>query len=371
MTAQNGPAALLLAPGLAEALKTSTPILAIVQDIDPAQREKNSFQEFDHFALFSSCAKWVGRLDTAGQLFDLVNLALTHAVTGRPGPSVLLVPPSVFLEEAPSFPRTVVTRATCPLDRPTASRPAIAEAARCLHEAKRPLIVAGGGVHLSGAASCIESLQHEFGITVATTLMGKGAVSEDHPLSIGVIGYLLGKCAPNREVRDYIDQADVVLFVGARTNQNGTDNWTLYGAATKFLHLDIDGVEVGRNYESVRLVGDARSSLEALTDVLRQICSKEQAAARAAQLQRQIPRKRGSAFCGPQASCGAVRPEHVMDVLNHLAPEKCDFCRGCKLLVSLAVRLWSGTPQWPAFPHATRTCGAWMGIAISVGREIG
>ena len=91
--------------------------------------------------------------------------------------------------------------------------------------------------------------------------MGKGAVDETHPLSIGVVGYVMGRGARSFGLRGMIERSDLVLLVGNRTNQNGTDSWKLFPRRQRFIHLDIDPMEVGRNYESVRLVGDAKLTL--------------------------------------------------------------------------------------------------------------
>ncbi len=99
--------------------------------------------------------------------------------------------------------------------------------------------------------------------------MGKGSVSETHPLSLGVIGYFMGPGSRTEKLRDMVGEADLILFVGARTNQNGTDNWTLFPQDARYIHLDIDGAEVGRSYEAMRLVGDAKLTLEALSAELK------------------------------------------------------------------------------------------------------
>ena len=98
VTAQNGPAAALLAPGLAEALKVSVPIVAIVQDVRRTQTDKNAFQELDHFDIFRGCAKWVRRVAEASRIEDYVDMAFTAAASGRPGPAVLLFPQDLLLE---------------------------------------------------------------------------------------------------------------------------------------------------------------------------------------------------------------------------------------------------------------------------------
>ncbi len=94
--AQNGPAATLLVPPLAEALKASVPIVALVQEVERPQLDRNAFQELDHTALFSACAKWIRRVITADRIDDYVDQAFIEAGSGRPGPAVLLLPADLF-----------------------------------------------------------------------------------------------------------------------------------------------------------------------------------------------------------------------------------------------------------------------------------
>lgn len=268
VSAQNGPAATLLVPGMAEALKASIPIVALVQDVVRTQTDRNAFQELDHIGLFQSCTKWVRRVSEASRVIDYLDMAFANAASGRPGPVALILPADLLLEEMPaSEPRT-----SClgyfPLDRTVADPARIEQAAKLLAAAKNPLIVAGGGVHLSAACDEVAALQQDAHVPVMTTVMGKGAVDERHPLSIGVTGYALGKLSPTRDMRPIIDEADVILLVGTRTNQNGTDSWTLYPDGAQYIHIDVDGGEIGRNYEALRLNGDAKLTLAALHEKL-------------------------------------------------------------------------------------------------------
>ena len=268
VTAQNGPAAALLAPGLAEALKASVPVVAIVQDVRRTQTDKNAFQDLDHLDIFRGCAKWVRRVSELSRIEDYVDMAFTAAAGGRPGPAVLMVPQDLLQEAVTSDTgeQRHDSLGSYPLDRCVADPQRIVEAARLLAQAQYPLIVAGGGVHLSAAHEALAQLQEMAGLPVATTSMGKGAVAETHPLSLGVIGYFMGTRGMARHMRALIDRADCVLFVGDRTNQGGTDSWTLFPKTAHYIHIDIDAQEVGRNYEALRLVGDAKLTLEALTE---------------------------------------------------------------------------------------------------------
>jgi len=269
VTAQNGPAATLLVPGLAEALKVSVPLVGLVQDVNRVDADKNAFQEYDHLELFKGCTKWVKRVTEASRIEDYIDMAFASATSGKPGPVVLMLPADLLLEQVVIKKPRTANLGNFPLDRVMANPSLINQAADLLATAKHPLVVAGGGVHLSGASGEIEKLQNECHLPVMTTVMGKGSVDEQHPLSLGVTGYALGKLSPGRYMKDIIDEADVVLLVGSRTNQNGTESWSLYPDKAKIIHVDVDGLEIGRNYESLRLNGDARLTVGALCDALK------------------------------------------------------------------------------------------------------
>lgn len=270
VTAQNGPAATLLVPGLAEAFKASIPIVAIVQDVHRQQSDKNAFQELDHLELFKGVAKWIKRVTEVGRIDDYVDMAFTAAASGRPGPAVLIAPIDLFVDtpKAPSG-RRLASLGTFPLDRSVADPAAIERAATLLASAEAPIVIAGGGVHVSGAADALARLQNVASLPIATTAMGKGATDERHPLSVGVVGYFMGTRGRTHHLRSLVTEADVVLLVGNRTNQNGADSWKLYPPDANYVHIDVDPQEIGRNYEAkVRLVGDAKLTLEALADAL-------------------------------------------------------------------------------------------------------
>lgn len=267
VAAQNGPAATLLVAGLGEALKASIPVVAIVQDVPTTARERNAFQELDHITMFSAVSRWVKRVDDVNRLEDYVDMAFTAAASGHPGPAVLLVPVDVLDQTVTSRSERTACLGRYPLDRSVADPQVVAQAAECLAQAKRPIIIAGGGIHGSRAYEPLARLQ-AMGFPVATTVMGKGAVDETQPLSVGVVGYFMGPRSRSEGVRSLVTEADVVFLVGNRTNQNGTDSWQLYPRDAQVIHLDIDGQEIGRNYQALRLVGDAKLTLTALADAM-------------------------------------------------------------------------------------------------------
>ncbi len=324
VTAQNGPAAALLVAPLMEALKASVPVVAVVQDVESDAADRNAFQEMDHRAVLGSCTKWVGRIDDPARVDDLVDLAFATAASGRPGPVALLVPEDILQEEA-GEPDRFAELGYFPLDRQLPEPARLDEAAALLSEARSPLVIAGGGVHLSGASAALARLQEAGHLPVGTTTMGKGAVDEKHPLSLGVIGDLMDEGSRTHSFRRLVGESDVVLLVGTRTNQNGTAHWGLLPEGADFIHIDVDGSEVGRNYEALRLIGDARLTLEALTDRLLEI-ELTSLAQRRPELERRIEEGH-AAFresVAEVSSSGAqpLRPERLMRELDaQLTPE--------------------------------------------------
>lgn len=270
VTAQNGPAATLLVAGLAESLKSSYPIVALVEEVDNAHLEKNAFQELDHLELFKGVSKWVQKIPSKDRIEDFVERAFTIAASGRPGPTVLLCPKDIINDpteyEIPSS--RLQSSGVFPLDRTQPDNALVKKAAELLSKAENPFIYAGGGVVSSGGHAVLREIQEEFSIPVATTTMGKGSVDEEHELTMGPIGYYMGKRGYSTALKETIQSADVILLVGNRTNQNGTDAWTLLPKDATYIQIDIDPIEAGRNYESLRLIGDAKTTLECLSQEL-------------------------------------------------------------------------------------------------------
>jgi acetolactate synthase-1/2/3 large subunit len=322
VAAQNGPAATLLVAPLAEAFKASIAIVALVQEVELAQLDRNAFQELDHPALFSACAKWTRRLLSADRVDDYVDQAFVAAASGRPGPAVLLLPADVLRQAAPEadHPRRGHF-GHWPLDRLRPDDALIAQAADLIAAAQHPVVMAGGGALSRGGPHALAKLQQAAGMPVFTTTMGKGAVSECHPLSCGVLGALNGPRSLGRHTQAILAAADLVLLVGTRTNQNGTDSWRNMPAGSTIIHIDVDPTEIGRNYEALRLVGDAETTLEALSralatrDLSRRSQARDALEARIAAAWSRFEEDRRPLL---HPNKGPVRPEQVMAALQPL-----------------------------------------------------
>jgi acetolactate synthase-1/2/3 large subunit len=320
-TSVAGPGAALLAAGLSEAHKASTPVVAIVQDTPASMTDRNAAQEMDQAALLAACTKLTRRVEAAERIEDYLDLAFVTAASGRPGPVALLVPQDLMESAARSseMPQRRASLGACPLDRSAPDPVRIDEAAALIAGAACPVVIAGGGVHGSGAAGALTALQETASLPVATTTMGKGAVDETHPLSLGVVGYAMGERSVTRHQRALLQRADVVVLVGNRTNQNGTDSWRAYPAGARYVHIDIDPQEIGRNYEALRLVGDARLALDALLGALRARGLGGRDAARAAlieEIRRGRERFDDEVRSVVTSNAAPLRPERIMAELD-------------------------------------------------------
>jgi acetolactate synthase-1/2/3 large subunit len=263
-----GPGVTNLVSGLAEAYSSSVPVLAIVADIRSdhhhLRRRAVVSQAIAQGPLLDGVTKWVGRVDRAAALDDVLAQALRVATTGRPGPVALEIPEDVWLEEVSATRSFDPTDGAAPRFR-SAPDPALVErAADLLRDASRPVVLAGGGVITADAGGVLTALAESHGIPVVTTINGKGAIDERSPVAVGVVG-LFGSAAALRA----LDGADLVLVVGSKLDQFSTHRWRIPRPDQVTIHVDVDGEEIGRTGPvDVGVVADARLALEAIDAAL-------------------------------------------------------------------------------------------------------
>jgi acetolactate synthase-1/2/3 large subunit len=265
-----GPGAAKLPSGLGESLGASVAVVALVSDLPsavaPHRYRGAASQALDQAALLAPVTKWVASVPHAAALPAMVRHAFREATTGRPGPVALLLPQDVLDGPAPRW----ADGGGAPFGRFPAARvlPDPSEVVRAvgvLGAARRPFVLAGGGALHSGAHNVLASVAEHLSAAIATTMSGKGAVAETHPLAVGVAGSMGTSAA-----RAAFDEADTVLVVGAKASGSSTFNWTLPRPDQRVVQLDIDPVECGRAFPlAAGMVGDARAGLEAVLEGLR------------------------------------------------------------------------------------------------------
>jgi len=267
-----GPGASNLVSGLVEAYSSSVPLLAIVSDI-PRQWEHrrpygSASQAFEQRAFLEGCVKYYGRVQTPGSLAETLHACIRTATAGRPGPAILEVPDDVFADEAEAayFAATPEV-ATFPRLRSAPNPADVERAVGLLRSTRKPMVISGGGVLHAQAEAELAELVELLGCPVATSLTGKGAIPETHPLCVGVAGRF-GVPMANAS----LEGADCVVFIGTKTGQTTTLNWTLPYLDVPVIHIDVDAHELGRNYhDTLPLVADAKLGTAALVAALRDV----------------------------------------------------------------------------------------------------
>ncbi len=257
-----GPGATNLVTGLVESLNAGVPLIVVVGNSNREHSWKNMTQEARQTEILAPAAKALIRIESGYRIPELVRRAYAVATSGRPGPVVLDVPEDIVHGEY-DYPRADFfvdpETLSIPAQRSRPGRDAVARAAACLRDARRPIILAGGGVHLSGAYCELQSFAEAFGIPVAQTLSGKGAIPCIHPLSVGLFGRW------SRIANDLIASADCILSVGCKMGEIATKRYDLIPRDVPFIHLDIVAEEIGRTTPAtVSLWGDAAEGLRDL-----------------------------------------------------------------------------------------------------------
>ena len=324
-----------LAAGLQDPYLARSPVVAITGRRDHMGQHRNAYQEVDHLQPFRAVTKYSVPVDSPEQLPFLLRQAFREAMSGSPGPvhmdwegtsGNVVSEGEADLDVVIEEPFTHV-----PAYRPEPEREMVREAARVLTSARRPVIVAGGGVTLSGAQQEVQQLAEMMSIPVATSLNAKTAMPGDHPLLVGVCGSYSRACANH-----VVSEADLVVYIGSHTGSQVTNEWTVPAPGAPVLQIDIDPSELGRSYPAqATLQGDARSSLRALMEVLEPVGQRTEWVNRAQDLVREW-REDVSPLVNSDAS--PVRPER-------LCKELTDFLPSDAVLVSDTghAGIWTGT----------------------------
>lgn len=318
-----GPGLTNATTGVANAALDSIPLVVIAGDVPSyfygrhPHQEVNLHQDADQFQIYRPFCKRVYRVDRAEDLPRIVERAFHLAQSGRPGPVLVDVPMDLFSEDlsAEAFSQTPPEMAKQGIDRATADR--IVDA---LARAKRPVLYVGGGVLSARATTELAALAEALEVPVVHTLMGKGCLTDGHPLLIGQSGFW-GLPIANETCRT----ADVIVAVGTRLAEANSSSWdsrfTFCIPPTRLMHIDVDPAEIGRNYPTeLGVVADARLALAALADA-----AQGRSHADRGKLREEIAegRQRFKSNWADQWTSDQypLRPERILSELRKAAPE--------------------------------------------------
>jgi acetolactate synthase-1/2/3 large subunit len=270
--ATSGPGATNLITGIATAYADSIPVVAVTGQVPLSMIGKDAFQETDIIGVANPCTKYAFQPRHASEIPGDVKKAFYIAESGRPGPVLVDIPKDVQQATADmKFPDLIKVRGYNPVVDADLSE--VGRAVELILKAERPIIMAGGGVILSGAFAELQALAELLMIPVVTTFKGKGAFPENHPLAMGPIG-MHGHAEANK----IIIEADCIIAIGARFSDRSVGKFDEFGKGMSIIHMDIDPAEIGKNKSvDVAIVGDVKSSLRTLVKLLSKKVTKREA----------------------------------------------------------------------------------------------
>jgi acetolactate synthase-1/2/3 large subunit len=272
-----GPGLTNAATGVANAALDSIPMVVIAGDIPSHYYGKHPHQEINLHSdaaqvdVYKPFVKRAWRVERPEHIPEILEKAFQLAESGNPGPVLVSVPMDIFSKEVEEELFQRVKHHTKKLEKPSIDDVTAKKVVQTLVDAKDPVIYAGGGVILADAAEELKELVNHLGIPVAHSLMGKGVLPDDHPLTLGMTGFW-GTKFINEKTRT----ADWILGLGTRFAEADSSSWepeyTFDIPNTKLIQIDIDSSEIGRNYPAeIGIVADLKQALKVINRVAKEL----------------------------------------------------------------------------------------------------
>lgn len=334
-----------LAAGLRDGYMAGSPMIAISGGHTPHTRYRHAYQEVEDFSQFGPVTKFSASVDAVTRLPDLLRQAFREATSGAPGPVHLQMQNrggQMTEQEADLDPLVERQYACVPSFRPEPEMQYVRDAAAALVKARKPVIVAGGGVVRSGAQRELVELAEKLQMPVITSLNAKAVFMDRHPLSVGVSGSYSRACA-NRA----LGEADLVFFVGSRAGGHVTHFWHFPPPGTPVIQLDISPSELGRNYpNTVSILGDAKVALQRMIDVV-QPKSAEKAKGWTGRVRQLVAEWRAEEEPNRNSDAVPMRPERICKEISEALPPD-----GVLVSDTGHAGIWTGTMV--EFKHPTQ-----------------
>ena len=261
----SGPAATNAITGIADAMIDSTSIVVITGQVTASLLGTDAFQETDVVGITQPITKWAYQIRSAEDIAWAVSQAFYIASTGRPGPVVLDITRDAQIGKI-DFKTVKLTHIRSYIPVPKTEPDAIAEAAKIINEAKKPLALVGQGVIIGNAEEELLSFLRKADIPAGSTILGLSALPSDDPLNVGMLG-MHGNVAPNMKT----NECDVLIAIGMRFDDRVTGDLKTYARQAKIIHFDIDPAEIDKNVKTtLAVLGNVKKTLPAMTLLLKE-----------------------------------------------------------------------------------------------------
>lgn len=262
--ATRGPGAMNLSAGLHTAQQDSTPVVAMLGQVERKFKDREAFQEVNFVSYFKELCKWSVEIDDASRIPEILHRAFHVARSGRPGPVVVSLPEDMQNDVVDEIQHELYKPIRVSKPRPEIEL--VKQTAEALEKAKKPIIIAGGGITLSGAAATenLIKLSEALHLPVATAFRRFQAFPNTHPHYAGTLG--LGTM---EGLVKYIKESDLVLALGTKFSQMTTNDYTLLNEKGQLIHVDISPDTLGKVYKpTIPVVADTNEFLKELLNVI-------------------------------------------------------------------------------------------------------
>ena len=261
--ATSGPGATNLITGIADAMIDSTPIVCITGQASKHLLGTDAFQETDVIGVSMPITKWNIQVTDAQEIPEAISKAFFIAKSGRPGPVLIDITKNAQIEKLDFHYEQCTEIRSYPITK-TLPKAEIKKAVQLINTAKKPLILAGQGVLLSGAQKELQTFAEKTGIPVANTLLGLSSIPQNHPSYIGYLG-MHGNYGPNVKT----NEADLLIAIGMRFDDRVTGDVSRYAKQAKKIHIEIDPAEINKIIQiDVAVVADAKQALKELISLV-------------------------------------------------------------------------------------------------------
>jgi len=339
----SGPAGTNMITGLYTCMADSIPMICIIGQAPTTVLHKEAFQAVDIVEIAKPVTKWAVQVKETAQLPWAFREAFRVAQEGRPGPVLIDLPLDV--QKGPNVDYDPALDDPLQFEKPSPNLNAIRRVVEMILEAERPVLMPGGGVIIADATEELVELAEYLQVPVSPTYMGKGAIPEDHPLYMGIVGLQTSQ----RYANALFLESDLVVGIGNRWAERHTGDLDVYRGDRKFVHIDIDPRQIGRVFPpDLAVVSDAKLALEAMRDVARDITLRRETngwVERVVELRSTLLRK-------TDFDDVPVKPQRVFQEMNEFFDEDTIFVTAIGLY-----QIWSGQFQKTYKPRHYLCCG--------------
>ncbi len=308
----SGPGATNTVTGIATASMDSIPMVVFTGQVPTLLIGNDAFQEADIVGITRPCTKYNFLVKEVKDLAEVVKEAFYIATTGRPGPVLIDLPKDVTTHKTEFvWPETVKMRSYKPTYE--GNKFMITQAAHMISKAKKPVVIAGGGVVLSGASKELKEFAEHAELPVTMTLMGLGGFPGSHRLSLGMLG-MHGTYYANKAVQD----SDLIVAVGMRFDDRVTGKIDAFAPHAQIVHIDIDPTSIRKNVRvDVPIVGDVKKVLTVMNKVLKEEVKEQWREVRKAWM-KQIDAWKAERPLSYDRTSDVIKPQYVIEKINEL-----------------------------------------------------